>query len=561
MFVKPDSVAKGKIRRSAAHPGGGRVSYPSRIAGRLDSLKGGGQAMPDGLRSRMEQGFSRDFSQVRLHTDAEAADLSGSIQARAFAYGNDIYFNKGQFSPDSSEGQRLVAHELAHVVQGGEKVGRLPLGKDQAYENEQVQLMLTIRNEFLDPGIISKDEDQGQELTRLMKNLDEPYFYQLLCTSIGGFWEFLHDYPYFFSEVLEFHMDSFILLAQNSPRLYLRFLKGNEEAFTSMVDDLVRNAKLPKAFLLYSRTIHKMNDPDFHEDGDQEHSLEGDYYHRYRVELLDDDYYVTDFEEIVPKLKHLNTMDFLAFVRKHDELYSRLGQVKYVKGAAELWEYHISAFRTLLESEPKIFFALFDTESLDNLGPRTKKVYKDRMDKIERMEKEALKKREKSRRESATPSQLDVIEVLGLILTLDSVKGAFETGAQLNTFRKTLNTLRDELNRYLSESLSSATTKTMIFSWASILLAVKDLYDTCRQLDFDLAPWASSSVLVLKMGGFSSTLVSEPHFLKFVAIRAPKVAAGLTFLGMGYAIGDMINFVSDKTFGKKPGEALVDLFM
>ena len=561
MFVKSDSAPKGKIRRSAAHPGGGRISYPSRIAGRLDSLKGGGMAMPDGLRSRMEQGFSRDFSQVRLHTDAEAADLSGSIQARAFAYGNDIYFNKGQFSPESSEGQRLVAHELAHVVQGGEKVGRLPLDQVQAYDEEQSQLMLTIRNEFLDPGIISKDEDQGQELTRLMKNLDEPYFYQLLCTSIGAFRTFLHDYPYFFSEVLEYHMDSFILLAQNSPSLYLRFIKGNEESYASMVDELVREAKLKKAFLLYSRTIHKMRDADFHEDGDQEYSLEGDYYHRYRKDLLDDDLTVTDVEEIVPKLVHLNTMDFLAFVRKHEELYYRLGQVKYVKNLAGLWEYHVSAFKTLLESEPKIFFALFDDVSLANLGPRTKKAYQDRLDRIKRMEEEALKKREKSRRESASPSQLDVIEVLGAILTLDSVKGAFETGKQLNTFRKTLTTLRDELNMYLTESLSSATTKTMIFSWASILLAVKDLYDTCRQLDFDLAPWASSSVLVLKMGGFASTLVSEPHFLKFVAIRAPKVAAGLTFLGMGYAIGDMINLASDKTFGKKPGEALVDLFM
>jgi len=232
-----------------------------------------------------------------------------------------------------------------------------------------------------------------------------------------------------------------------------------------------------------------------------------------------------------------------------------------VKNLAGLWEYHISAFKTLLNSEPKVFFALFDDVSLANLGPRATKAYQDRLAWTKRMEEEARKKHEKERRESAYATQLDVIEVLGLILTLDSVKGAFETGAQLNTFRKTLTTLRDELNRYLTESLSSATTKTMIFSWASILLAVKDLYDTCKQLDFDNNPWASSSVLVLKMGGFSSTLVSEPHFLKFLAIRAPKVAVGLTFLGMGYAIGDMINYVSEKTFGKKPGEALVDLFM
>lgn len=82
--------------------------------------------MPDGLRGMMERGFDRDFSQVRLHTDGEAAGLSSSIHAKAFTHGNDIYFNQGQYAPETSEGQRLVAHELAHVAQGGGKVGRVP---------------------------------------------------------------------------------------------------------------------------------------------------------------------------------------------------------------------------------------------------------------------------------------------------------------------------------------------------------------------------------------------------------------------------------------------------
>ena len=119
-------VQGGKIARSIfAGSAGGGISVSSQMEGRLNSMQGGGQVMPDGLRNMMERGFNRDFSQVRLHTDSEAASLSSSIHAKAFTHGNDIYFNQGQFSPNTSEGQKLMAHELTHVVQGGEKVGRM----------------------------------------------------------------------------------------------------------------------------------------------------------------------------------------------------------------------------------------------------------------------------------------------------------------------------------------------------------------------------------------------------------------------------------------------------
>lgn len=88
--------------------------------------RGGGHGLPDALRSRMEVSFGIDFSNVRLHTDSKAADLSRGIQAKAFTYGNDIYFNRGQYQPYSAAGQHLIAHELTHVVQQSGKVGRKP---------------------------------------------------------------------------------------------------------------------------------------------------------------------------------------------------------------------------------------------------------------------------------------------------------------------------------------------------------------------------------------------------------------------------------------------------
>ena len=117
-----------KIARKISNGGGGSsgIAVSQQMESQLSQLQGGGRQMPEGLRNMMESGFGRDFSQVRLHTDSEAASMSSSIHAKAFTHGNDIYFNQGQFSPNTTEGQRLVAHELTHVVQGTGKVGREP---------------------------------------------------------------------------------------------------------------------------------------------------------------------------------------------------------------------------------------------------------------------------------------------------------------------------------------------------------------------------------------------------------------------------------------------------
>lgn len=120
-----NEVMSGKVSRqiSGSSTGGG-VTVSAQMESRLNSLQGNGHVMPDSLRNLMECGFNRDFSQVRFHTDSEAAEMSGSINAKAFTLGNDIYFNQGQFSPFTSSGQRLIAHELAHVAQGGRTVAR-----------------------------------------------------------------------------------------------------------------------------------------------------------------------------------------------------------------------------------------------------------------------------------------------------------------------------------------------------------------------------------------------------------------------------------------------------
>lgn len=69
------------------------------------------------LRQDMEQRFGHDFSRVRIHDDATAAQSARDVHAHAYTAGNNIVFGAGQFVPHTAAGRRLLAHELTHVVQ------------------------------------------------------------------------------------------------------------------------------------------------------------------------------------------------------------------------------------------------------------------------------------------------------------------------------------------------------------------------------------------------------------------------------------------------------------
>jgi 3D (Asp-Asp-Asp) domain-containing protein len=71
----------------------------------------------------MQPRFGYDFSKVRVHTGGKAAASADAVEARAYTVGPDIVFNAGQYAPGSTEGRRLLAHELAHTIQQGERRG------------------------------------------------------------------------------------------------------------------------------------------------------------------------------------------------------------------------------------------------------------------------------------------------------------------------------------------------------------------------------------------------------------------------------------------------------
>lgn len=105
------------IHRAIGEHADGGESSTEAIERSIDGARGGGQGMDHGTRSRMESAFGADFSGVRIHHDARADGLSEALSARAFTTGRDVFFRQGEYSPGTSSGRELLAHELTHVVQ------------------------------------------------------------------------------------------------------------------------------------------------------------------------------------------------------------------------------------------------------------------------------------------------------------------------------------------------------------------------------------------------------------------------------------------------------------
>jgi hypothetical protein len=76
-----------------------------------------GQPLESTTRDLMESRFGHDFSNVRIHTSAQANDAARSVKALAYTTGGNIVFREGQYAPHTWAGRKLIAHELTHVIQ------------------------------------------------------------------------------------------------------------------------------------------------------------------------------------------------------------------------------------------------------------------------------------------------------------------------------------------------------------------------------------------------------------------------------------------------------------
>lgn len=117
---------------AAARARATRVEAPAALAQRL----GSGAPLEDDVRGRMEAGFGSDFGSVRVHVGPSADDLSRRLSARAFTVGQEVAFAAGQYRPGTPDGDRLLAHELAHTLQP--RPGQAPAARRQPDDGEEL---------------------------------------------------------------------------------------------------------------------------------------------------------------------------------------------------------------------------------------------------------------------------------------------------------------------------------------------------------------------------------------------------------------------------------------
>ena len=127
-FSVPDEVNEAKdslMCKQASEPGAHTATEPPQVPPIVQAVlnSGGGQPLDATTRVFMEPRFGYDFSKVRVHSDERAAESAQAVSALAYTVGRDVVFGLGQYAPKTMEGKRLIAHELAHVVQQASAVG------------------------------------------------------------------------------------------------------------------------------------------------------------------------------------------------------------------------------------------------------------------------------------------------------------------------------------------------------------------------------------------------------------------------------------------------------
>ena len=119
---KPQSTTQapaGLLQRKRAG-GDGPETVPPIVN---EVLRSPGQPLDAQMRAFFEPRFGHDFSRVRVHTDAKAAESARTVNALAYTFGENVVFGSGQLRLETHAGQRLLAHELAHVVQQRNHLG------------------------------------------------------------------------------------------------------------------------------------------------------------------------------------------------------------------------------------------------------------------------------------------------------------------------------------------------------------------------------------------------------------------------------------------------------
>lgn len=112
---------------------------PQGIEDQLERQRGGGRPMDPSVKAEMENALGTKFEGVRIHSDVSANALARALDARAFTHGRDLYFAHGEYAPQTSEGQRILAHELTHVIQQSDRepINRVRWGSSDDHDGDK----------------------------------------------------------------------------------------------------------------------------------------------------------------------------------------------------------------------------------------------------------------------------------------------------------------------------------------------------------------------------------------------------------------------------------------
>jgi hypothetical protein len=140
----PEEEQEEELQMMSAIPRMGLEGGPvaPEVEAAIQRARGGGQPLDRAIQAQMGETLGHDFSDVRIHTGAQADALNQQLNARAFTTGRDLFFSHGAYEPDSGSGRELIAHELSHVVQQdtgvlkGNRDGMIVRPADDALEQE-----------------------------------------------------------------------------------------------------------------------------------------------------------------------------------------------------------------------------------------------------------------------------------------------------------------------------------------------------------------------------------------------------------------------------------------
>jgi len=120
IFARQKKKEEEQIRRKAE----GTPDVGANVAAEIRNSTAAGAPLPLSVRRFMEPRFRADFRAVRMHTGEKAAWLNTQLSAQAFTVGDQIFFGRDRFRPDTQDGRELIAHELTHTIQQGAAIQR-----------------------------------------------------------------------------------------------------------------------------------------------------------------------------------------------------------------------------------------------------------------------------------------------------------------------------------------------------------------------------------------------------------------------------------------------------